>query len=109
MFEKDSRLSPRESRKRLLIAESELNRARLMEDAATLKSDVQALVDRVKSVESIAATAATLVSGLAGFRGEKSANGDGKSHWVRRIIRGAGLVSTLWRAFRPRGREQNKD
>jgi hypothetical protein len=100
MFEKNSRLNPLESRKQLLLAESELNRARMMEDAAALKSDVHGLADRVKSFDSIASTAATLVSGLAGFRREKTANGDGKSHWLRRVIKGASLVSTLWRAFR---------
>jgi hypothetical protein len=109
MFEKNSRLSPRESRKRLLIAESELNRARMMEDAATLKSEVHGLVDRVKSFDSIASIAATLVSGLAGFQREKTANGDGKSHWLRRVIKGAGLVSSLWRAFRSRGGREREE
>jgi hypothetical protein len=109
MPEKNSRLSPLESRKRLLIAESELNRAQMMEDLAALKSDAGALVDRVKSYGSIASSVATLVSGVAAFRGAQPANGDGKSHWLRKVIRGAGLVSSLWRAFRPKGHEKKEE
>jgi hypothetical protein len=109
MPEKNPRLSPLESRKRLLIAESELNRAQMVADLGALKSDLDALksdvntlLDRVKSLGSIASTAAVLVSGLTAFRGGKAENGDGKSHWLRKVIRGAGLVSTIWRVFRPK-------
>jgi hypothetical protein len=108
MPEKNPRLNPLESRKRLLIAESELNRAQMVQDVSALKSDVHALVDHVTSFGSIASTVAGLVSGVAAFRGEIPANGDGKSHWLRRLIKGAGLVSTLWRAFRPKHRDQKE-
>jgi hypothetical protein len=102
MSEEGARVSPLESRKRLLIAESELNRERMIQDAGALKSDVTALVNRVKSLDSIIASAAVLVSGLAAFRREEPANGRPRRGWLRPIIRGAGLVSTLWRAFRPK-------
>ena len=109
MFGKSPRLNPLESRKRLLIAESELNRARMMEDMAALKADVHSFIDRVKSFGFIGSSIAGLVSGLAAFRGAQPANGDGKSHWIRRVIKGAGLVSSLWRVFRPKGREREED
>ena len=109
MSGKSPRLSPLESQKRLLIAESELNRAQMVQDLNALKSDVNALVDRVKSFGSIGSSVATLVSGLAAFQLGKPANGDGKSHWLRRIMRGAGLVSTLWRAFRPKHRAEETE
>jgi hypothetical protein len=100
MFGKSPRLSPLESRKQLLIAESELNRARMVADMTALKSDANAFVDRVKSFGFIGASIAGLVSSLTAFRSEKPENGDGKTHWLRRIVRGAGLVSSVWRAFR---------
>ena len=100
MFGKSPRLSPLESRKRLLIAESELNRARMVADMTALKSDANALVDRVKSFGFIGSSIAGLVSGLTASRGAQPENGDGKSHWLRRAIKGAGLVSSIWRAFR---------
>jgi hypothetical protein len=108
MSEKNSRLSPLESRKRLLLAESELNRAQLVEDLGALRSEVDELVDRVKSFNSIVSSAATLVSGLAAFRREKSTDGDGKSHWLRKLIKGAGLISRIWLAFRPKGRDRKE-
>jgi hypothetical protein len=109
MPEKNSRLNPLESRKRLLVAESELNRAQMVADLSALKSDARALVDHVTSFGSIASTVARLVSGLAAFKREEPENGDGKSHWFRKIIRGAGLVSSVWRAFRPKEREKNEE
>ena len=109
MPEKNSRLNPLESRKRLLLAESELNRVQLAEDLHALRSDVNAVVDRVKSFNSIASSAAGLVSGLASFRRAKTANGDGKSHWPRRLIKGAGLIFRLWLAFRSKGRDRKEE
>ena len=40
MFGKNSRMTPLELRKQLLIAESELNRAQLAEDMSALYADV---------------------------------------------------------------------
>ena len=108
MSEKNSRLSPLESRKRLLLVESELNRVQMLADLGAIRSDVNALVDHVKSFNTIASSAAVLVSGLADFRREKPANGDGKSHWLRRLIKGAGLISRLWLAFRPKGGDRKQ-
>jgi hypothetical protein len=108
MPQKSTRLNALESRKRLLLAESELNRAQMVEDLGALKSDVSALVDRVTSLGSITSSVAALVSGVAAFRGEKPENGDGKSHWLRRVIKGASLVSSLWRAFRPKHRDRKE-
>ena len=58
MFETSSRLNPLASRKELLLAESGLNRAQMMEDAAALSADMHALADRAKSFDTIASSAA---------------------------------------------------
>jgi hypothetical protein len=107
MFETSSRLNPLESRKELLLAESELNRARMIEDVAALSADIHALADRAKSFDTIASSAAVLVSGLAAFQRGKSADADAKPSWLRTIVKGAGLVSNLWLAFRPKGRDRS--
>lgn len=109
MFGKSPRLSPLESRKQLLIAESELNRARMVQELGALKSDANAFVGRVKSFGFIGSSIAGLVSSLTAFRSEKPENGDGKSHWLRKIVRGAGLASSLWRAFRSKREEPNEE
>ncbi len=93
-------MNPLESRKRLLIAESELNRAQLFEDLASLGEDVSTISERARSFRSIASSAAVLVAGLAFFRSNKPALGAEKTSWARIILRGAGLVSTIWLAFR---------
>ena len=100
MFGKKPRLNPLESRKQLLIAESELNRAQMAGDMAALTAGVRTLTDRAKSFGSIASSAAVLIAGLAAFRRGKSGSTDVKPSWLQTILKGAGMVSTLWLAFR---------
>jgi len=101
-------MSPLESRKQLLIAESELNRSQMEADLAALKTEIVALSDRAKSISSIASSVAMLVAGLAGWRRGTSIGAPVKHSWVQRILKGMGLVSTIWLAFRSqRGREKS--
>ena len=101
-------MNPLESRKQLLLAESELNRAQLVGDMAALRADVRALTDRAKSFGSIASSAAVLVAGLAAFRRGKSAAAGAKPSWLQTILKGAGLISTLWLAFRSQGCDRDR-
>ena len=99
-------MNPLESRKQLLIAESELNRAQLGEDLAALAAWVRALTDRAKSFGSIVSSTALLVAALAAFRRGKLVDADAKPSWLRTILKGAGMVSTFWLAFRAKGHDQ---
>jgi len=93
-----------ESRKQLLIAESNLNRARLVAELAAVTAGVRALKDRAQSLRSIASSAAVLLAALAALQRRKPAVPDAKASWLRSLLRGAGLVSNLWLALRsPRG------
>lgn len=105
MFRKVPRINPLLSRKYLLIAESELNRAQLVGEMDALTADVQALAIRAQSFGSIASSAAGLLAGLAAFRRDKPATGTARASWVKNILKGAGLVSTLWMAVRSRRRD----
>lgn len=102
MFRRNPRMNPLESRKQLLIAESELNRTQLVGDMAALTADVRTLTERAKSFRSIASTAAVLVAGLAAFRRGKPVDANAKPSWRQSILKGAGLISTLWLALRSR-------
>ena len=104
MFGRKPKVTPLESRKLLLIAESELNRAQLLGDMAALTSGVNTLTDRAKSFGSIASAAALLLAGLAALRRGKCADADVKSSWLQTILKGAGLIASLWQAFRARPR-----
>jgi hypothetical protein len=106
MFGKKSHVTPLELRKQLLIAESELNRAQLAGDMTALTEGVRTLTDRAKSLGSIASSAAVLMAGLASFRRGKPADAGAKPSWLQTILKGAGMVSTLWLAFRSQGRDQ---
>ncbi len=93
-----------QSRKQLLIAESELNRAQLVEDLAALTTDVRRLTERARSFGALASSAAVLVTGLVALQRVRTGSAGAKSGWRQTIAKGAGLVSTLWLAFRARSR-----
>jgi hypothetical protein len=97
---KSPRLNPLQSRKQLLIAESELNRAQLVQEWETLAEGVWSVAGRAKSFASIASSAAVLVAGLAAYRRRKSAPPEPKPSWLQTILKTASLVSTIWLAFR---------
>jgi hypothetical protein len=48
-----------------------------------------------------------LIADLASFRRKKSAPADEKTSWLQTILKGAGLISTVWQAFRPQGRDRD--
>jgi negative regulator of sigma E activity len=95
-------MSPIESRKQLLIAESELNRAQLVQEFQTMTDEVHSLARQARTITSFAAATATLVAGLASFRQKKSAAAPEKPSWWRTILKGAGLAGSLWSEFRAR-------
>ena len=110
MFGTSPRVNELAERKRLLIAESELNRAHLIEDMTALREDVSALTRRVKTMTSIAAVATALVTGVAALRRRKPAGpANPKRSWLQGALKGASLVSNLWHSFRSNGHDQKPD
>jgi hypothetical protein len=95
-------MNPLESRKQLLIAESEINRAQLVREWQTMTDEVRSLANQARTIGSFASAAATLVAGLAAFRRKKFAPVPEKPSWWRTIFKGAGLASSLWSEFRAR-------
>ena len=67
---------------------------------AALTAGVRTLTEHAKSLGPIASSAAVLVAGLAAFRRGKPAGADAKPSWRQTILKGAGLISTFWLAFR---------
>ena len=92
-----------ESRKQLLIAESELNRAQLVQDWQTMASEVHSLTNQARTLSSMASAAASLVAGLASCRRKTSTPGADKPSWWQTLLKGAGLVGSFWSEFRSRG------
>ena len=105
MSGKNSRMNPLESRKKLLLAESELNRAQLVQEWRSLAGEAQALTAQAKTMGVLAA-AAVAVTRLLSFRHQKPAPVAGKESWLQTIFKGAEMVGLLWTKFRsPRGDE----
>ena len=109
MSGKNPRMNPLKSRKQLLIAESELNRAQMIQELETVKNKFHSLANQARTVSSLASAAATLISGIAYFRRKnESEPAAEKSSWLQTIVKGAGLVSTIWTAFRSQRRDQDE-
>jgi hypothetical protein len=108
MFGEKSHVSPLESRKQLLIAESELNRAQLSEEWHTLAHEVRDLAHRAKTIAAWASSAALLVAGITALRRGPPASGATKSSWFQRALYAARLASTIWLAFRARGHREER-
>ncbi|HEY0456410.1 MAG TPA: hypothetical protein VGE41_08540 [Verrucomicrobiae bacterium] len=104
MFGTDSRLNPIEARKRLLIAESEINRARLPEEWQQMSKGIHTVGARLKSIGWVAATAALAATSISAFRPNKTAATQPKTTWMHRLLQGAQLASSIWSAFRSRSR-----
>jgi hypothetical protein len=96
-----------QSRKQLLIAESDLNRAQLIEDWKSMEDGVRSVADRARSFNAIASSAAALVAGLAAYRLGKRAREATKPSWLRSILKGASLVSSVWLAFNSPSRRRD--
>ncbi len=97
------RINPLAARKRLLLAESELNRAQLVRDVSVVTTGVRALNERTRGIRSVASSAAGLVAGLAAVQREKRLNAALKPSRLQTVLKCAGFVSSLWLAWRAQG------
>jgi negative regulator of sigma E activity len=88
------------SQKQLLVAESELNRAQMVQECQTLTAEVRALTRQAKAIGSIASVIAAVVGGVASFRHKNAAPAATKPSWWQNLLKGAGAVSLVWSAFR---------
>jgi len=100
MFGKNSRIKALETRKQLLIAESDLNRAQLLQAWQAMAGEVHALARHAKTISAVASAAGLLVAGVSSFRRQKPAAAAEKTSWWRTILEGAGLATSIWSAFR---------
>ncbi len=94
-------------RKQLLIAESDLNRAQLVEDWKDLARDAQVLADRAGTIHSLATAGISLLAGLASLQRKKAeAAAPAKKSWWPTVLKGVQTVSSLWQQFRRSDRDK---
>jgi len=106
MLRNTPHISPVASRKQLLIAESELNRAQLSEEWRLMADGVRTVGHRARSITGWASSAVMLVAGVAALRRGPPVPGSAKSSWFHKILNVARVASTIWVAFRARGGKQ---
>jgi hypothetical protein len=106
MFGEARQLGPLETRKRLLIAESELNRARLSGEWQTMADGVGDLALWAKTIGAWASAAALLGAGLLAGRSVRPAPRVARRSWFQKILTGARLASTIWFAVRAVGQKK---
>lgn len=106
---KNPYINPLTSRKQLLIAESELNRAGLVRELQSMADNVAALANRARTTGALVSAAALFVAGLASFRRKKAAAARcEKPSWWRTVFKSVGLLFTFWHAFHPPGSGQKE-
>ena len=101
-------MNPLKSRKQLLVAESELNRAQLVQEWRTMAEEVHSLTRQARTISSMASAAASLVAGLASCRRKATVPGAEKPSWWQTLLKGAGLVGSFWSEFRSQGHKQEE-
>lgn len=89
-----------QSRKKLLIAESEINRAHAVAELMVIKAEVGTLIDRAQSLVMGVSKAAVIVAGLSALLGRKTAGPPVKRSWWQTALKGAGFIFSVWPVFR---------
>lgn len=115
MFGKKSHLKTLESRKRLLLAESEVNRAELIKEWGALKDEFSRVKRQVRAASSIASSAAVLATVISlvrrRFGAPDHADGRGrpahpKVSWLSAVLDGARVGASLFLKIRALLRER---
>ena len=100
---KDFCLTPLESRKQMLLVESELNRAHLLTELQGLKIETARLMEQMRALESLAATTAKLAdtfSAIGNAFGHRASEETKDGSWISRILKSARTGVAIWGAVR---------
>ena len=108
MSGKIPRVNPLQSRKQLLIAESEINRVQLCREWQKLTAEAGVVADKAKSFNSIATSILSLVATVGNFTNTVPAPAAAKTSWLQKISSGVKLASTVWLMFRSRNSSSEK-
>jgi hypothetical protein len=98
MSGKTTGLTALETRKQLLLLESELNRTQLLNEARDLKNEFRRLKHQVEAVGSIAASAAKLAATFSSIGSAFSHrdHDDRKPSWISSLLKSARTGVSLW-------------
>ncbi len=100
---KNLHLTPLESRKQLLLVESELNRVQLLNELRELNHEIHHLKTQVQAAGALissVAKLATTFSAIGSVFTHSDKGENGKSSWLSTLISGARTGATIWGAIR---------
>jgi hypothetical protein len=102
MSGKTTGLTALETRKQLLLVESELNRAQLINEVRGLKSELNHLKHQAQAIASIAESTVKLAGTFSSIGNIFSSDDkqEGKPSLVSRLLKGIQTGATLWSALR---------
>ena len=100
MFGNNPHLTPLVLRKRLLIAESELNRTHLSREWRTLGQGACDFSRRFTTLGAWVSSLALVVTGIAAWHRRPIPAPAARFPWLRKFLHGASVASTFWLASR---------
>lgn len=109
MFGRTHRLNALETRKQLLVAESEVNRTQLAAGLAAFRSEVHSIAAETRTVRAMITSAVILTSGLIGILRSRCTKTPSKSSWLDKLIHNANFLASIWQAFRSTRSTVDKD
>ncbi|MDA3962716.1 MAG: hypothetical protein PF961_18170 [Planctomycetota bacterium] len=95
-------MNPITVRKRLLVAESDLNRARCVAEVGAALAPARRWLDRTVAVAAGIATTATAIGELLTPNPNRTARPRADRSWIQSACDGVELLSSIWSALRPR-------
>lgn len=98
-------MSPTETRKRLLVAESEVHRAQAFGEWVEWAETAGGLARKVTATGALATAVVVAGAGWLAVRRRKSgaAVGEGGGTWIPVVSQAIGMMTTLWMTWRSRG------
>jgi hypothetical protein len=93
-------MTPLESRKRLLIAESDLNRAQLLAEIQELRSGLDRIFAQTGFFGTLISTLKIAANTFSALRSSAPGSPGGRHPWWTWLSRGAEVALSLWRTFR---------
>lgn len=99
---KKSQLTPLETRKQLLLVESELNRVQLLNEMHDFKDEIHHLQQQMQAIGSMVSAAAKLAATFStvGRAFSHRDEGDNKPSWVSMLLNAAQAGTSLWLLLR---------
>ncbi len=104
MFGKNTSINSLATRKQLLIAESNLNRVRLIQDLKTISSGCNDIARHARSWKGVSDCAISLMTAFDGYHPRKESRHHTHSSWGETLTSGVRLVTALWQQFHSRKR-----